>query len=87
MPVTGKHCAEKMRGSNDCANRRDGNRIRNQKFNRNWDTADYEIDFWGPASNFGIPLAAIADMSKDPEMYVQSHHPFSLPISTLFPSC
>lgn len=27
-------------------------------------------DFWGPASNFGIPIAAIADMSKDPEMYV-----------------
>ena len=28
------------------------------------------LDFWGPASNFGIPLAAIADMKKDPEMYV-----------------
>lgn len=27
-------------------------------------------DFWGPASNFGIPIAAIADMSKDPEMCV-----------------
>ncbi|KAF2199999.1 UPF0041-domain-containing protein [Delitschia confertaspora ATCC 74209] len=24
--------------------------------------------FWGPASNFGIPLAAVADMSKDPEI-------------------
>ena len=24
--------------------------------------------FWGPASNFGIPMAAIADMSKDPEI-------------------
>merc|ERR1712137_378645 len=24
--------------------------------------------FWGPASNFGIPLAAIADMTKDPEI-------------------
>ncbi|ETN38337.1 uncharacterized protein HMPREF1541_06372 [Cyphellophora europaea CBS 101466] len=24
--------------------------------------------FWGPASNFGIPLAAIADMKKDPEI-------------------
>ncbi|KAL9007103.1 MAG: hypothetical protein Q9188_000138 [Gyalolechia gomerana] len=23
--------------------------------------------FWGPASNFGIPLAAIADFQKDPE--------------------
>lgn len=32
--------------------------------------ANREADFWGPASNFGIPLAAIADMSKDPEMYV-----------------
>lgn len=28
-------------------------------------------DFWGPVSNFGIPIAAIADMSKDPEMYVR----------------
>ncbi|KAI4171292.1 MAG: hypothetical protein LQ343_004369 [Gyalolechia ehrenbergii] len=25
--------------------------------------------FWGPASNFGIPLAAIADFQKDPEFY------------------
>ncbi|KZM22995.1 pyruvate transporter mpc1 [Ascochyta rabiei] len=24
--------------------------------------------FWGPVSNFGIPIAAIADMSKDPEI-------------------
>ncbi|KAL8656686.1 MAG: hypothetical protein Q9210_000118 [Variospora velana] len=23
--------------------------------------------FWGPASNFGIPIAAIADFQKDPE--------------------
>ena len=29
-------------------------------------------DFWGPASNFGIPLAAVADTQKDPEMYVKS---------------
>ncbi|KAL8874669.1 MAG: hypothetical protein Q9174_000009 [Haloplaca sp. 1 TL-2023] len=27
-------------------------------------------DFWGPASNFGIPIAAIADMQKDPELSV-----------------
>lgn len=27
-------------------------------------------DFWGPASNFGIPLAAVMDTQKDPEMYV-----------------
>jgi hypothetical protein len=33
-------------------------------------TNNYGADFWGPASNFGIPIAAIADMSKDPEMYV-----------------
>ncbi|KAI4133486.1 MAG: hypothetical protein LQ338_000222 [Usnochroma carphineum] len=24
--------------------------------------------FWGPASNFGIPAAAIADIQKDPEL-------------------
>jgi hypothetical protein len=40
--------------------------------------ANTHIDFWGPASNFGIPIAAIADMSKDPEMYVLYHQP-SLP--------
>ena len=34
-------------------------------------------DFWGPVSNFGIPIAAIADMSKDPEMYVPSRHTLS----------
>lgn len=28
------------------------------------------IDFWGPVSNFGIPLAAVMDTQKDPEMYV-----------------
>ena len=27
-------------------------------------------DFWGPASNFGIPIAAVMDTQKDPEMYV-----------------
>lgn len=25
-------------------------------------------DFWGPASNFGIPIAAFMDTQKDPEM-------------------
>ncbi|KAI5280590.1 hypothetical protein KEM54_003630 [Ascosphaera aggregata] len=25
--------------------------------------------FWGPASNFGIPIAAIADMRKNPEIW------------------
>jgi len=24
--------------------------------------------FWGPVSNFGIPIAAIADLKKDPEL-------------------
>ncbi|KAF2666021.1 UPF0041-domain-containing protein [Microthyrium microscopicum] len=24
--------------------------------------------FWGPASNFGIPIAAVTDMKKDPEI-------------------
>lgn len=24
--------------------------------------------FWGPVSNFGIPLAALADLKKDPEV-------------------
>ena len=33
-------------------------------------TDSLQTDFWGPVSNFGIPIAAIADMSKDPEMYV-----------------
>ena len=36
--------------------------------------ADYGlniVDFWGPASNFGIPIAAVMDTQKDPEMYVQ----------------
>lgn len=40
-------------------------------------------DFWGPASNFGIPIAAIADMRKDPEMYViipaAAHHSLNAP--------
>lgn len=24
--------------------------------------------FWGPVSNFGIPVAAVLDLKKDPEM-------------------
>lgn len=28
------------------------------------------LDFWGPASNFGIPIAAFMDTQKDPEMCV-----------------
>ncbi|EAT88759.1 hypothetical protein SNOG_03554 [Parastagonospora nodorum SN15] len=39
-------------------------KIRSNKY------SDYfcSTHFWGPASNFGIPIAAIADMSKDPEI-------------------
>jgi len=39
------------------------------------DTNVLRADFWGPASNFGIPIAAVMDTQKDPEMYVRSHHP------------
>ncbi|BFZ65100.1 pyruvate transporter mpc1 [Saitoella coloradoensis] len=28
----------------------------------------FSTHFWGPVSNFGIPLAAIADLKKDPEI-------------------
>ncbi|KAK5675769.1 hypothetical protein LTS10_011496 [Elasticomyces elasticus] len=31
--------------------------------------------FWGPASNFGIPIAAVMDTQKDPEMYAYEPHP------------
>uniref|UniRef100_A0A093VE82 Mitochondrial pyruvate carrier n=1 Tax=Talaromyces marneffei PM1 TaxID=1077442 RepID=A0A093VE82_TALMA len=39
-------------------------RIRSNK------TLDYfcSTHFWGPASNFGIPIAAVSDIQKDPEM-------------------
>ena len=30
-------------------------------------------DFWGPASNFGIPVAAVMDVQKDPDMYARSN--------------
>ena len=32
----------------------------------------FPTDFWGPASNFGIPIAAVMDTQKDPNMYVTS---------------
>ncbi|KAM5470050.1 hypothetical protein MauCBS54593_003933 [Microsporum audouinii] len=38
--------------------------------------------FWGPVSNFGIPVAAVMDTQKDPEMYVIAASPlyiFALP--------
>lgn len=28
----------------------------------------FTTHFWGPVSNFGIPLAAIYDLQKDPEL-------------------
>lgn len=28
------------------------------------------IDFWGPVSNFGIPVAAVMDTQKSPDLYV-----------------
>jgi len=31
---------------------------------------DYLTDFWGPVSNFGIPVAAVMDTQKSPELYV-----------------
>lgn len=35
-----------------------------------WKTIDrFHTDFWGPVSNFGIPIAAVMDTQKDPEMY------------------
>lgn len=27
-----------------------------------------DADFWGPASNFGIPIAAILDTYKSPDL-------------------
>lgn len=35
-------------------------------------------DFWGPVSNFGIPVAAVMDTQKDPEMCVLLY-PYLLP--------
>ena len=32
------------------------------------DDADREKDFWGPVSNFGIPIAAVMDTQKSPEL-------------------
>lgn len=28
------------------------------------------LDFWGPVSNFGIPVAAVLDTQKSPDLYV-----------------
>lgn len=32
----------------------------------------YLADFWGPVSNFGIPIAAVMDTQKSPDLYVLS---------------
>ena len=39
------------------------------------------LDFWGPVSNFGIPVAAVMDTQKSPDLYVSLF--FSLPNSNL----
>lgn len=39
----------------------------------------YVTDFWGPVSNFGIPLAAIMDTQKSPDLYVPLPPPFPSP--------
>lgn len=41
----------------------------------------HETDFWGPVSNFGIPIAAVMDTQKDPEMYALS---LSLSLPSIF---
>ena len=28
----------------------------------------YSTHFWGPVANWGIPIAALADINKDPSM-------------------
>ena len=30
--------------------------------------ANEDADFWGPVSNFGIPIAAVMDTQKSPEL-------------------
>ena len=43
-------------------------------------------DFWGPASNFGIPIAAVMDTQKDPDMYASLlAFPFQPPATSLTP--
>ncbi|CAF1611086.1 unnamed protein product, partial [Didymodactylos carnosus] len=35
-----------------------------------WDCAETQhvIHFWGPIANWGLPLAALADLKKDPSI-------------------
>lgn len=44
-----------------------------------------QTDFWGPVSNFGIPVAAVMDTQKSPELYVITYLPRHLTISCAFP--
>ena len=46
-------------------------------------TLSFRTDFWGPASNFGIPIAAVMDIQKDPEMWDSFYS--SIPIPPLVP--
>ena len=32
------------------------------------------LDFWGPVSNFGIPIAAVMDTQKSPDLYLSLIH-------------
>ncbi|KAI9713016.1 MAG: hypothetical protein M1828_001490 [Chrysothrix sp. TS-e1954] len=41
-------------------------------------------DFWGPASNFGIPIAAVMDTQKDPEIISGRMTTALLGYSTIF---
>ena len=33
------------------------------------------LDFWGPVSNFGIPIAAVMDTQKSPDLYASPSPP------------
>ncbi|XP_065650223.1 mitochondrial pyruvate carrier 1-like [Hydra vulgaris] len=45
-----------------------GNFVRQIKTKDFWWNYICSTHFWGPVVNWGIPLAAIADMKKDPDM-------------------
>lgn len=48
----------------------EGNEYKEKKKEKELMLICYGLDFWGPVSNFGIPVAAVMDTQKDPEMYV-----------------
>lgn len=35
---------------------------------RRFANATCDLDFWGPVSNFGIPVAAVMDTQKSPDL-------------------